>query len=919
MSPSGKHGISKAVASERCSDMSPTDSTGLTLCEPEEKSVQRGRVLAIGMGTAGGKMVAHIGDCLAQQSRAEFDAVELWAMNTDVQALRDTHAPHHLQLGSELTKGLGTGGDRTVGAQAAEVSAAAIAEVVGGRPGVCFVICGAGGGTGGGASPLVLSAARAAGHLAVAVVTLPFSFEGQRRLRQARASLAALQGAADVVFAIDQDAFLQQRQDLSMTQAARMAADLALHATRGITTCLQAEAASPPAQPASLSRSLLQRGVVQMLRASGRAVVGHAEGATPVRALLAALQAPGLGSLHMVVSPTVSSVVQFASSVVCVLSSAAPLSPAQVRDARASAQALTGGRIPLVVATRQDATAAAVGATVILTGLPHELAEAPAASTAAARPPPPQAPLPPLAARVKAAPVTPGLQASATAQRQKPNRETVTQASLTSSSSKTRGNAATKQAVASETRQKDGARLPPPPGRIRVWSAGGTSVDELSSQPKAQDMHGDKEPLEGQAGVLEPYSSILDGPRNGGYAAPHKRSEESPRPQERDSGQGSRPGADAIHVDREAGRESNGAQAAGQKDERGTAAPREKLLDQLSAAKSNGTPNTPVQGVGPVGAPADARRQTGQNGRAGMSVENESQGGGAQAETRAGAQGATREQDHDRARSFTAASPSRSDATQGPAQAAWTQSRRRPESLSSPAARAQPTERLGAGQGAGSSPADQLDGAAAAHAAALQWWREVVEAHAEDSTDDAGEGPDEDDEGVRADPEEGSAASSVSSRARAILARERDQERYRQVRGRQVLPDGSEYEGHLAAGQPHGHGRCAYPGGDVYEGAWKNGERHGWGRLAEASGDVYEGDWRHGHRHGKGRVEYADGHVLSARFVGGHVHGPAIIAFRQGSTFYGAFAFNRRQGVAVTVDANGKREWEVWEHGQRIS
>jgi hypothetical protein len=72
--------------------------------------------------------------------------------------------------------------------------------VVGGQPGVCYVICGAGGGTGGGASPLVLRAARAAGHLAVAVVTLPFSFEGPRRVRQSRATVAALQEAADLVF-----------------------------------------------------------------------------------------------------------------------------------------------------------------------------------------------------------------------------------------------------------------------------------------------------------------------------------------------------------------------------------------------------------------------------------------------------------------------------------------------------------------------------------------------------------------------------------------------------------------------------------------------------------------------------------------------------------------------------------------------
>jgi cell division protein FtsZ len=94
----------------------------------------------------------------------------------------------------------GTGGDSAAGAQAAAASAAAIGQVVGGQPGVCYVICGAGGGTGGGASPLVLRAARAAGHLAVAVVTLPFSFEGPRRVRQSRATVAALQEAADLVF-----------------------------------------------------------------------------------------------------------------------------------------------------------------------------------------------------------------------------------------------------------------------------------------------------------------------------------------------------------------------------------------------------------------------------------------------------------------------------------------------------------------------------------------------------------------------------------------------------------------------------------------------------------------------------------------------------------------------------------------------
>lgn len=57
----------------------------------------------------------------------------------------------------------------------------------------------------------------------------------------------------------------------------------------------------------------------------------------------------------------------------------------------------------------------------------------------------------------------------------------------------------------------------------------------------------------------------------------------------------------------------------------------------------------------------------------------------------------------------------------------------------------------------------------------------------------------------------------------------------------------------------------------------------------------------------QGRVLYANGHVLTARFVDGHVHGPAIIAFSHGTTFYGAFRFSRRQGVAMSVDADGQR------------
>lgn len=208
-------------------------------------------------------------------------------------------APGIADIPALLFSLLGTGGDSHAGAEAAAASLASIKRVLGGRPGVCFVVCGAGGGTGGGASPPVLRAAKKAGHLSVAVVTLPFRFEGPRRMRQARATMLALHEAADVVIgktptagvdwipassqnmvlegvlclmcsksvghehlsvicvchlcvsskswgttsfpcaAIEQDAFLQHHHNLSMTQAAGLAAHMALNVTMGITRLLQ--------------------------------------------------------------------------------------------------------------------------------------------------------------------------------------------------------------------------------------------------------------------------------------------------------------------------------------------------------------------------------------------------------------------------------------------------------------------------------------------------------------------------------------------------------------------------------------------------------------------------------------------------------------------------------------------------------
>lgn len=333
-----------------------------------------------------------------------------------------------------------------------------------------------------------------------------------------------------------------------------------------------------------------------------------------------------------------------------------------------------------------------------------------------------------------------------------------------------RKSVADKQAAVAKSLQRDGARLPPPGGRIRVWSAGSKSVDEHLSKPGAQERHGQKDPLAEQAGVLEAYSSILDGARDMGDAVPHgRRAKEVTEPQERGLSQGARPGPNPAPVSRADRRESIGAQVTGLNAKGETKLPRERLLEQAPAAESRGRPSTSVWEDGPAAATADARSQAGPRGGAERPLENNTKAEAAQAGRTAGAQGPTREGDRNGA-GGSAEAPSRNDATQGPAQAAWSQSRRLQGSLASTSGAALAAERVGAGQSAGSRPADPLGGATAAHAAALQWWREVVEAHA-DPADDATEEAEQEDDGVGAALSDESAAGSVSSRARAILVR----------------------------------------------------------------------------------------------------------------------------------------------------
>ena len=131
------------------------------------------RIRVIGLGGSGCNAVTRM-------VREQLHGVEMVAMNTDAQHLEITESMHRVQLGEKLTRGLGSGGDHTVGRQAAEESRDVIKDTVDGSD-MIFIAAGMGGGTGTGSAALVAEMAKKTGALTIAVVTRPFSFEGAHR------------------------------------------------------------------------------------------------------------------------------------------------------------------------------------------------------------------------------------------------------------------------------------------------------------------------------------------------------------------------------------------------------------------------------------------------------------------------------------------------------------------------------------------------------------------------------------------------------------------------------------------------------------------------------------------------------------------------------------------------------------------
>jgi cell division protein FtsZ len=229
------------------------------------------KIKVVGVGGAGG-------NAINTMIHSGLDGVEFFAANTDTQALTNNAAPGRIQLGINLTRGLGAGATPEVGRKAALEDVQRIAEALAGAD-MVFVTAGMGGGTGTGAAPIIAQIARDQGALTVGVVTKPFAFEGRRRMKNALAGLEELRQSVDTIITIPNEKLLTVADDdMSMLEAFRRADDVLLQAVRGI------------------SDLIVRSGVINVdfadvrtiMSCTGKALMGTGYGRGPNRALEAA-------------------------------------------------------------------------------------------------------------------------------------------------------------------------------------------------------------------------------------------------------------------------------------------------------------------------------------------------------------------------------------------------------------------------------------------------------------------------------------------------------------------------------------------------------------------------------------------------------------------------------------------------------
>ncbi|KAL5545859.1 hypothetical protein UlMin_005546 [Ulmus minor] len=197
--------------------------------ESSTSSYNAAKIKVIGVGGGGSNAVNRM-------IESAMKGVEFWIVNTDIQAMRmsPVFPENRLQIGQELTRGLGAGGNPEIGMNAAKESRASIEESLFGSD-MVFVTAGMGGGTGTGGAPIIAGIAKSMGILTVGIVTTPFSFEGRRRAVQAQEGIAALRENVDTLIVIPNDKLLTAvSQSTPVTEAFNLADDILRQGVRGI-------------------------------------------------------------------------------------------------------------------------------------------------------------------------------------------------------------------------------------------------------------------------------------------------------------------------------------------------------------------------------------------------------------------------------------------------------------------------------------------------------------------------------------------------------------------------------------------------------------------------------------------------------------------------------------------------------------
>ncbi len=238
---------------------------------PASTDELRPKITVIGIGGAGGNAIANM-------IESDIEGVDFIAANTDAQALATSAAEKRIQLGPEITGGLGAGARPEVGKASAEETVAEIEDALEGVN-MVFIAAGMGGGTGTGAAPVIAEAARRKGVLTVGVVTKPFLFEGTRRMRAADAGIDELQQHVDTLIVIpNQNLFLVAKAETTFKEAFQLADEVLQQGVRSITDLM--------VMPGLINLDFAD--VRSVMSEMGKAMMGTGEGEGENRALEAA-------------------------------------------------------------------------------------------------------------------------------------------------------------------------------------------------------------------------------------------------------------------------------------------------------------------------------------------------------------------------------------------------------------------------------------------------------------------------------------------------------------------------------------------------------------------------------------------------------------------------------------------------------